>query len=54
MSRLVMMRHRPGAAVAFALMLLSFPLQGCGNSAERTLQIDPSNRRLGTDPVTMN
>ena len=52
MSRLAVMGHRPGAAVVLALMLLSLPPQGCGHPAEGTVQIDPSARRVGTDPVT--
>jgi hypothetical protein len=52
MSRLLVMRHRPGAAVAVASLVLSLPLTGCGHPAEGTVHIDPSARRLGTDPVT--
>ncbi len=52
MSHPVVMRHRLGAAVVLALMLLSLPLPGCGHPAEGTVHVDPSARRLGTDPVT--
>ena len=53
MSRLEVMRRHPAARRG---PRLDAPLisasRGCGHSAEGTVQIDPSARRLGTDPVT--
>ena len=35
-----------------AVLLGSLPIPGCGNPGQGTVQVGPSARHLGTDPVT--
>ena len=45
-------RIRNKKHVRLAVLLGALAVPGCSNSGQGTIQVDPSARHLGTDPVT--